>query len=411
MPKILKQKKLTRVPVTIFKYQNKSKFYYVRFWVCKEYKKNGCHTQSLKVSEERKAEKEAEKVFKDFAFKTTIDLLKTRINKSQRDYDRDIAIPYFKSRELENSARNKKEKGQYNNELKEVLQSIDYSNPSEVDDAIKQIFFNLSEQGKAMATMRNYKIILTNQMNKALKNNKIPFDQMPDFPKLKGKGLRRLSYEPKEKKQIRNRFRDEWRITEDIFYDEVADYLSTLDAGGGARPGLELLRVRRNNIGFINDPDNPTKPVLKMTLLTTKKDRHTYTLADWWRDDIYPTILNRHSDCNELDYLFFPKIENREKIFERIRKNFERLSNQLDLFVKDGQNRPIYTYRHSFISGKRKKGIDANVVALHSNTSVQMINAHYQSLNDDHLLEIHNQMNPDRKRTKDTNHNVVTKKT
>ncbi len=65
MPKILKQKKLTRVPVTIFKYQNKSKFYYVRFWVCKEYKKNGCHTQSLKVSEERKAEKEAEKVFKD----------------------------------------------------------------------------------------------------------------------------------------------------------------------------------------------------------------------------------------------------------------------------------------------------------------------------------------------------------
>jgi len=187
--------------------------------------------------------------------------------------------------------------------------------------------------------------------------------------------------------------------------------MSTFDAGSGARPGLELLRVRRNNIGFINDPDNPTKPVLKMTLLTTKKDRHTYTLADWWRDDIYPTILNRHSDCNELDYLFFPKIENREKIFERIRKNFERLSNQLDLFVKDGQNRPIYTYRHSFISGKRKKGIDANVVALHSNTSVQMINAHYQSLNDDHLLEIHNQMNPDRKRTKDTNHNVVTKKT
>ena len=136
MPKILKQKKLTRVPVTIFKYQNKSKFYYVRFWVCKEYKKNGCHTQSLKVSEERLAEKEAEEVFKDFDFKTALDSNQQKINKSKRDYHRDIAIPYFKSRELENSNRNKKEQGQYNNEMKEILKSIDYSNPTEVDDAV-----------------------------------------------------------------------------------------------------------------------------------------------------------------------------------------------------------------------------------------------------------------------------------
>ena len=147
-----------------------------------------------------------------------------------------------------------------------------------------------------------------------------------------------------------------------------------------------------------------------MTLLQTKKDRHTYTLADWWRDDIYPNILNRHTDCNELDYLFFPKVENREKIFERIRKNFERLSNVLGLFVKDGQNRPIYTYRRSFISSKRKKGVDANVVALHSNTSVQMINAHYDNQTDDRLLDMHNQLNPERKRTKDLNHKVITKK-
>jgi len=379
--------------------------------VCKGYRYNGCEIQSLKVAEERLAEKEAEKVFKEFDFKTALDLNQKKINKSKRDYHKDIAIPYFKSRELENSNRNKKEQGQYNNEMKEILQSIDYTNPSEVDDAVKQIFFNLSEQGKATATMRNYKIILTNQMGKALKNNKVPFDVMPDFPKLKGKGLRRLEYEPKEKKQIRNRFKDEWRITEDTFYDEVADYLSTLDAGGGARPGLELLRVRRNNIGFINDPSNPNKPVLKMTLLQTKKDRHTYTLADWWRDDVYPRILNRHSNCNDLDYLFFPKVENREKIFERIRKNFERLSNDLGLFIdSDNQNRPIYTYRHSFISSKRNKGVDANVVALHSNTSVQMINAHYDNQTDGRLLEIHNQLHPERKRTKDLNYKVLTKK-
>ena len=64
MPKILKQKKLTRIPATIFKYDKKSKFYYVRFWVCKGYKENGCHTLSLKISEERlRILREADDIF------------------------------------------------------------------------------------------------------------------------------------------------------------------------------------------------------------------------------------------------------------------------------------------------------------------------------------------------------------
>ena len=30
-----------------------------------------------------------------------------------------------------------------------------------------------------------------------------------------------------------------------------------------------------------------------MRLLQTKKDEHTFTLADWWRDEVYPKILKR----------------------------------------------------------------------------------------------------------------------
>ena len=147
---------------------------------------------------------------------------------------------------------------------------------------------------------------------------------------------------------------------------------------------------------------------MKITLLQTKKDSHTMTVADWYRDDVYPRVMNRHPNTNELDYLFFPKIENRDKLFDRIRKNFERISDDLDLFVKDSQNRPIYVYRHSFISDRRRKGVDANIVALHSNTSVQMINQHYQDMSDDHLLEIHNKVFPNR--TKNPNYKVITKK-
>ena len=98
MPKIEKQKQLKRIPAKIYKYEKKSKFYYVRFWVCKGYNINGCHTQSLKVSEERQAEKEAIKVFKNFDFKSAIDKNKNKIKKVERSYYKDIALPYFKSR-------------------------------------------------------------------------------------------------------------------------------------------------------------------------------------------------------------------------------------------------------------------------------------------------------------------------
>ena len=143
MPKIEKQKQLKRIPAKIYKYEKKSKFYYVRFWVCKGYNINGCHTQSLKVSEERQAEKEAIKVFKNFDFKSAIDKNKNKIKKVERSYYKDIALPYFKSRELVNPQRNKKEQGQFNNEMKDILERIDYTNPSEVDDAITEIFYNL----------------------------------------------------------------------------------------------------------------------------------------------------------------------------------------------------------------------------------------------------------------------------
>ena len=42
------------------------------------------------------------------------------------------------------------------------------------------------------------------------------------------------------------------------------------------------------------------------------------------------------------------------------------------------------------------KEIDPNVVAIHSNTSVAMINKHYQDLSDDNLVKIHNQLFPER---------------
>ena len=403
MPKIISKKKLTRYPITIFKYV-KSQYYWYRFWVNKSYKNNrGIEEKSTLEIEFRRAEKKAIEIYKNFDFIKHKESEKKEIN-----FHKDIAVPYFNVRKQHNHARYKKELGQYNNEILPILKDIDYRNIDDFETAITTIFFNLKSKNLAVATCRNYKIILTNMCSKALKNNNVPLDIVPEFPKLKGNSLRRLAYLPKEKKLIRNAFINESKVKEDSFYDETADYLSMLDAGGGARPGLELLKVRRSQISFINDPNNPKEPIMKCKLFETKKDEHKYTLADWFRDDVYPNIINRYPNAQPFDYLFFPKEENRDKVFNRIRKNFVRISDNLGLYVKDGQNRSIYVWRHGFISTMGSKGIDANVLAIHSNTGVQMINKHYTDLSDDNLVKIHNQLYP--KRTTNSQNNIKTKK-
>ena len=304
MPKITKIKKLKRYPITIFKMGSKSKYFYCRFYVHQSYSKskirksdtktyNGCYQQSLKITEERKAEQEAIRIYKDFDF-TKYENVKTN---SKIDFHKDIALPYFKVRRQHKETRYKKELGQYTNEILPVLKDVDYSNVDELETAITEVFYNLKTKGLAVATCRNYKIIISNMCSKALKNNNVPLDVMPEFPQLKGNSIRRLAYSPKETKSIINTFRKEYEQTEDSFYDETADYLCMLKSGG-FRPGLELLKVRRNQIGFITDPHNPKTPIMKIALLETKKDRHTLTVADWFRDEVYPNIINRYRNSN-----------------------------------------------------------------------------------------------------------------
>ena len=55
------------------------------------------------------------------------------------------------------------------------------------------------------------------------------------------------------------------------------------------------------------------------------------------------------------------------------RYTYIRISDNFDLSINDGQNISIYDCRYCFFI-RRRKGDDANIVALYLNTSVQMIN-------------------------------------
>ena len=57
-----------------------------------------------------------------------------------------------------------------------------------------------------------------------------------------------------------------------------------------------------------------------------------------------------------------------------------------------GQKRPLCTLRHTFITYKNNKNVDANIMAIYSNKSVQMVNKYYQDFADENLVKIHNKI-------------------
>lgn len=50
-------------------------------------------------------------------------------------------------------------------------------------------------------------------------------------------------------------------------------------------------------------------------------------------------IIKKKSNSKQDDYLLFPNERDRQQLYERIRKNFTRISSELGLYVRNGATR------------------------------------------------------------------------
>ena len=108
MPKISFRKEYNKPPIVVFKYDN-SKSYYVRFYVDKKYKSNGCEEQSLgrHIKTLREAEQKAKEIWREF-FKNYStndfvydidfhkDIAKPYLDRLKKNYDADNKPQYFR---------------------------------------------------------------------------------------------------------------------------------------------------------------------------------------------------------------------------------------------------------------------------------------------------------------------------
>ena len=87
--------------------------------------------------------------------------------------------------------------------------------------------------------------------------------------------------------------------------------------------------------------------------------------------------------CNSDDYIFMSEEKNRNKLYERVRKNFVRISSELGLYMFNGKRRPLYSIRHMNALKLYEDLKNVDLVAQGLNTSSEIVRSNYLNYSDE----------------------------
>ena len=399
MPKI-KKETIKQIPkihsLKIYKKENRNN-YYCSFYVGTNIMKSGNKEISLYTENVKEALKKARNVYVDWQNENK-DVVVNSVKKI--DIEKDIALPFFKVRIRKYQMKGKsgtsnqgvREKLRWSNYILKFFKDLDYQKPELVNDAIENLVNDLREDKKTDNTISKYLNILSLMFKRAHNLGTIKY--IPEMPSLKIVNQTRGSYFNEELNLINRKLEDEYKRTKDKEYLEIKDYINLIRSGG-FRPGIQPLMIKNFQYQFLTDKENPNEPILQFTLFDTKTSpRHKLTCHPYFTKNIFPEILKRIENRSSEDYLLFPNEKNRQKIYNRISKVFVRISKELDLYYRNGQSRPLYSIRHTFISNRYNSGTPLEVIAKSSNTSTKMIQKHYLDNEDTMMIEEHKRLYP-----------------
>ena len=401
MPKI-KKETIKLIPkihsLKIYKKEDRNN-YYCSFYVGTNIMKSGNKEISLYTENVKEALKKARNVYVDWQNENK-DIVVNSVKKI--DIEKDIALPFFKVRIRKYQMKGKsgtsnqgvREKLRWSNYILKFFKDLDYQKPELVNDAIENLVNDLREDKKTDNTISKYLNILSLMFKRAHNLGTIKY--IPEMPSLKIVNQTRGSYFNEELNLINRKLEDEYKRTKDKEYFEIKDYINLIRSAG-FRPGIQPLMIKNFQYQFLTDKENPNEPILQFTLFNTKTSpRHKLTCHPYFTKNIFPEILKRIENRSSEDYLLFPNEKNRQKIYNRISKVFVRISKELDLYYRNGQSRPLYSIRHTFISNRYNSGTPLELIAKSSNTSMKMIQKHYLDNEDTMMIKEHKRMYPNK---------------
>ena len=214
----------------------------------------------------------------------------------------------------------------------------------------------------------------------------VPRFNMPEFDEYEEKPKEWFRYH--EINKIIEYLKEETKITRDLFYDEMSDYINFLRSSP-FRPGKETSAIKYKHM-TINDKEiNRVIVNIKLPKTKTSKKKkkvHWNSCHPDFTIDVLPRMIARYPDLLPDDYLFFPHIKNRDALDQRIRKIFKRVLLKLNLYIYNDVPRTLYNIRHSVFITLNNAGATLEDLARLGNTSVPMlVNSYMKSQEEDGL--------------------------
>ena len=386
--------------------QERSKYMQMTFYVSPNYytidkngvqkkKSNGMFEKSLKpITTKLEAERMAKKIYKDF------DIEKYSYNPDITTFD-DVAKIAFDLRKKDYKIKERfklehnptfistaiKELNTYEREIKPVFGKINIKDrdllQSTMYDFVDQLTTIGTSKGNVLSHNRiaKYLNIIGFIQKQAVARGLLPL--MCKNPPLERRSNARVGYRMMEMKKITDMMMNEYKVSQDMFMLDLHDYIQFL-ISAPTRFGMETITIQKKDCKIVTNKEGVE--ILYVHKDNTKTGSHSYTVSPEFLHFHGKRFLqNFYAIDNDNDYIWFTNSQKtRSTIQERVRKNFVRISKKLNLYLFNGQERPMTSIRHMGIRRMNKEGVEG--VARIYNTSEDMNNKHYNKESDERSI-------------------------
>jgi hypothetical protein len=386
--------------------QERSKYMQMTFYVSPNYytidkngvqkkKSNGMFEKSLKpITTKLEAERMAKKIYKDF------DIEKYSYNPDVTTFD-DVAKLAFDLRKKDYKIKERfklehnptfistaiKELNTYEREIKPVFGKINIKDrdllQSTMYDFVDQLTTIGTSKGNVLSHNRiaKYLNIIGFIQKQAVARGLLPL--MCKNPPLERRSNARVGYRMMEVKKITDMMMNEYKASQDMFMLDLHDYIQFL-ISAPTRFGMETITIQKKDCKIVTNKEGVE--ILYVHKDNTKTGSHSYTVSPEFLHFHGKRFLqNFYAIDNDNDYIWFTNSQKtRSTIQERVRKNFVRISKKLNLYMFNGQERPMTSIRHMGIRRMKKEGVEG--VAQIYNTSEDMTNKHYNKESDERSI-------------------------
>ena len=348
---------------------------------------SGTYRHSLKTKNIRDAEQKAKQIYKDVFNK----IESGEIQKTDFNFNKDVVESYFNSRQKLYKMKDKstdnlqKEKNQYFNHCSQFFNNINYNDEVTMNDAVldlinylKEIEVDRSGKKMSLSTISKYMNIISQICQHAQKKGLMK--SLPDIPTFARLNEEVPPYFPKDRKIILNKLDTLFKETENEIYKTVKEYIQFLCALKINRAGLNSLNVKRSQFHEIKNYESYLPIVMVKLFKTKNKPRVSDVVEPWFVDQCYlPNIQQLKID----EYIFANHFTDRNKLYEKMRKTFVRVSSDLGLYLYNGKRRPFTSFRHTNALELYQETKDINKVAQGLNTGVEIVKSNYLNQSDE----------------------------